>query len=161
MIIYELRTTISRVEDLVTQAEIFGRTCAPALEFDDPKAGANTCPCCGRPLVTSAVIYTARRKSFADLCNRRPCGSRFSRLPGRDGSGSRGTTIVLFHRGCGRDNHSARCTWKSDYKWLATVERTTSGSSPPCGFERCWWPLLRVGLAAGGDDQAHPRHGER
>ena len=39
MIIYEARTYHETwINDLVTQAEIIGKTSAPALSFDDPKA---------------------------------------------------------------------------------------------------------------------------
>ena len=46
MIIYEVRTYHQTwIDDLVTQAEIIGKTSAPALSFDDPKLRAKNCRC--------------------------------------------------------------------------------------------------------------------
>ncbi len=68
MIIYEARTYHQTwVDDLVTQAEIIGKTSAPALSFDDPKAAReNLAVLRLRPLVTAAAIYTADGRLFAD-----------------------------------------------------------------------------------------------
>ena len=68
MIIYEARTYHQTwVDDLVTQAEIIGKTSAPALSFDDPKAARENLSVLRlRPLVTAAAIYTADGKLFAD-----------------------------------------------------------------------------------------------
>ena len=68
MIIYEARTYHQTwVDDLVTQAEIIGKTSAPALSFDDPKAARENLSVLRlRPLVTGAAIYRADGKLFAD-----------------------------------------------------------------------------------------------
>jgi signal transduction histidine kinase/ActR/RegA family two-component response regulator len=68
MIVYEARTYHQTwVDDLVTQAEIIGKTSAPALSFDDPKAAReNLAVLRLRPLVTAAAIYTADGRLFAD-----------------------------------------------------------------------------------------------
>ncbi len=68
MIIYEARTYHQTwVDDLVTQAEIIGKTSAPALSFDDPKAARDNLTVLRlRPLVTAAAIYTADGRLFAD-----------------------------------------------------------------------------------------------
>ena len=68
MIIYEARTYHQTwVDDLVTQAEIIGKTSAPALSFDDPKAARENLSVLRlRPLVSAAAIYTADGKLFAD-----------------------------------------------------------------------------------------------
>ena len=68
MIIYEARTYHQTwVDDLVTQAEIIGKTSAPALSFDDAKAARENLSVLRlRPLVTAAAIYTADGKLFAD-----------------------------------------------------------------------------------------------
>ena len=68
MIIYEARTYHQTwVDDLVTQAEIIGKTSAPALSFDDAKAARENLSVLRlRPLVTAAAIYTAEGKLFAD-----------------------------------------------------------------------------------------------
>src|SRR5918993_4790950 len=67
MIVYEARSYHQTwVDDLVTQAEIIGKTSAPALSFDDPKtARENLSVLRLRPLVTAAAIYTADGKLFA------------------------------------------------------------------------------------------------
>jgi signal transduction histidine kinase/ActR/RegA family two-component response regulator len=68
MIVYEARTYHQTwVDDLVTQAEIIGKTSASALSFDDPKAAReNLAVLRLRPLVTAAAIYTADGRLFAD-----------------------------------------------------------------------------------------------
>ena len=68
MIIYEARTYHQTwVDDLVTQAEIIGKTSAPALSFDDQKAARENLSVLRlRPLVTAAAIYGADGKLFAD-----------------------------------------------------------------------------------------------
>ena len=68
MIFYEARTYHQTwVDDLVTQAEIIGKTSAPALSFDDPKAARENLSVLRlRPLVTAAAIYTADGRLFAD-----------------------------------------------------------------------------------------------
>ena len=68
MIFYEARTYHQTwVDDLVTQAEIIGKTSAPALSFDDAKAARENLSVLRlRPLVTAAAIYTADGKLFAD-----------------------------------------------------------------------------------------------
>src|SRR4029434_3541596 len=68
MIIYEARTYHQTwVDDLVTQAEIIGKTSAPALSFDDAKAARENLSVLRlRPLVTAAAIYTADGTLFAD-----------------------------------------------------------------------------------------------
>ena len=68
MIVYEARTYHQTwVDDLVTQAEIIGKTSASALSFDDPKAAReNLAVLRLRPLVTAAAIYTSDGRLFAD-----------------------------------------------------------------------------------------------
>ena len=73
MIIYEARTYHQTwVDDLVTQAEIIGKTSAPALSFDDAKAARENLSVLRlRPLVTGAAIYTAKGELFADYTTTR------------------------------------------------------------------------------------------
>lgn len=68
MIFYEARTYHRTwINDLMAQAEIIGKTSAPALSFDDPKtARENLSVLQLRPLVTGAAIYTADGNLFAD-----------------------------------------------------------------------------------------------
>ena len=52
------------VSDMTTQAELLGRTIAPALAFDDPRvAKENLSLLRFRPLVSSAAVYNARGSS--------------------------------------------------------------------------------------------------
>ncbi len=69
MILYEARSYHQTwVDDLLTQADILGRTSAPALSFDDPKAARENLSALRlRPSVTGAAIYTADGKLFADF----------------------------------------------------------------------------------------------
>src|SRR4051812_43754001 len=67
MIVYELRTYHEgRVNDLISQAELVGRTSAAALAFDDPKtAQANLALLKAAPSISAAAIYTAKGARFA------------------------------------------------------------------------------------------------
>ncbi|MGH8399623.1 MAG: CHASE sensor domain-containing protein, partial [Gammaproteobacteria bacterium] len=45
-------------DDLSTQAELIGRACVPALQFDDPKvANANLALLQARPMIDAAALY--------------------------------------------------------------------------------------------------------
>jgi len=69
MIVYEARNYHQTwVDDLVTQADILGKTSAPALTFNDPKtARENLAALRLRPLVTAAAIYRPDAKLFASF----------------------------------------------------------------------------------------------
>ncbi len=99
MIIYEARTYHQTwVNDLVTQADILGRTSAPALSFDDPKAAReNLSSLRLRPLVTAAAIYTADGKLFADFVAADSAVAVLPTAPEREGNRIEGDQLSIFH----------------------------------------------------------------
>ncbi len=61
---HEYRAAITA--DLATQAEILGRSAAPALAFDDPKAAEETLALMqSRPVILSAAVYKPGGEAFA------------------------------------------------------------------------------------------------
>jgi len=67
LLVYDLRTyQESWVNDLITQGDILGRSSAPALAFDDPRAATeNLAVLRFRPKIAAAAIYTASGRLFA------------------------------------------------------------------------------------------------
>jgi signal transduction histidine kinase len=86
------------VSDMTTQAELLGRTTAPALAFDDVGvARENLSLLRFRPLVSSAAIYNARGALFATYV--RPGENRaFPKLPESDGTRIDDRDLILFKR---------------------------------------------------------------
>lgn len=99
MIIYEARMYHQTwVDDLVTQAEIIGKTSAPALSFDDPKAAReNLAVLRLRPLVTAAAIYTADDRLFAHFSNAAGAPAALPAKPERNGYRIKGDQLSVFH----------------------------------------------------------------
>ena len=99
MIIYEARTYHQTwVDDLVTQAEIIGKTSAPALSFDDPKAAReNLAVLRLRPLVTAAAIYTADGRLFADYTTAADLPLTLPATTDRNGYRIEGDQLWVFH----------------------------------------------------------------
>ena len=88
----------SLVSDMTTQAELIGRTIAPALAFDDIKvAKENLSLLRFRPLVSSAAVYNARGALFATYA-RKDEAHVFPKLPGPDGARVEERDLVLFKR---------------------------------------------------------------
>src|SRR5712671_2194640 len=86
------------VSDMTTQAELLGRTIAPALSFDDVKvARENLGLLRFRPLVSSAAIYNARGALFATYA-RADDRREFPKLPEPDGARVDDRDLVLFKR---------------------------------------------------------------
>jgi len=86
------------VSDMTTQAELLGRTIAPALSFDDVKvARENLSLLRFRPLVSSAAIYNARGALFATYA-RADDRREFPKLPEPDGARVDDRDLVLFKR---------------------------------------------------------------
>ena len=86
------------VSDMTTQAELIGRTTAPALAFDDTKvAKENLSLLRFRPLVSSAAIYNARGALFANYA-RAGDERAFPKLPEPDGARVEERDLVLFKR---------------------------------------------------------------
>jgi signal transduction histidine kinase len=99
MVAYELRGYHrSLVSDLATQAELLGRTSAPALTFDDPRVAQENLGLLNvRPQIGAAAIYTARGAVFAKFL--RAGESRdVPALPGAEGVQVEGRDMVLFGR---------------------------------------------------------------
>ncbi len=98
MIIYEARTYHQTwVDDLVTQAEIIGKTSAPALSFNDPKAAReNLAVLRLRPLVTAAAIYTADGRLFADYTTATDLPSTLPASTERSGYRIEGNQLWVF-----------------------------------------------------------------
>ncbi len=86
------------VSDMTTQAELLGRTIAPALAFDDPRvAKENLGLLRFRPLVASSAVYNARGALFATY-ERKDEKHAFPKLPGPDGARVEDGDLVLFKR---------------------------------------------------------------
>ena len=86
------------VSDMTTQAELLGRTSAPALASDDPKvAKENLSLFRFRPLVSSAALYNARGALFATYA-RGDDRHVFPDLPDPDGARVDDRDLVLFKR---------------------------------------------------------------
>ncbi|TMH80932.1 MAG: HAMP domain-containing protein [Betaproteobacteria bacterium] len=86
------------VSDMTTQAELLGRTTAPALAFDDPRvAKENLSVLRFRPLVSSAALYNARGALFATYA-RAGDPHAFPKLPEPDSARVDQGDLVLFKR---------------------------------------------------------------
>jgi len=87
----------SLISDMTTQADLLGRTTAPALTFDDSRvAQENLNLLRYRPQIRAAAIYNARGKIFASYLNRD--GAELPKLPEADGTRIEGNDLVLFKR---------------------------------------------------------------
>ncbi len=99
MIGYDLRAYHRvLVSDITTQAELLGRTSAPALAFDDARvAKENLGLLRFRPLVSAAAIYNARGGLFATYA-RTGDKHAFPKLPEPDGVRVEDRDLILFKR---------------------------------------------------------------
>ena len=99
MILYDLRSYHQGwVDDVGAQAELLGRTTAPALAFDDARvARENLALLRFQPKVRGAAIYSARGALFATYT---PDGllGRFPALPGADGIVTDQRELIVFKR---------------------------------------------------------------
>ena len=98
MVAYDLRLYHrSWINDLTTQAELLGRTSAPALAFDDARVAKENLDLLRfRPKVRSAAIYNAKGRLFASFTNE---GSKdFPALPEADGARIEGDQLIVFKR---------------------------------------------------------------
>src|SRR5437879_6081850 len=87
----------SLISDMTTQADLLGRTTAPALTFDDPRVAQENLELLHyRPQIRAAAIYNARGKIFASYSG--TDGREFPKLPEADVTRIEGNELVLFKR---------------------------------------------------------------
>src|SRR2546422_10673944 len=87
----------SLISDMTTQADLLGRTTAPALTFDDPRVAQENLELLHyRPQIRAAAIYNARGKIFASYSG--TDGRAFPKLPEADVTRIEGNELVLFKR---------------------------------------------------------------
>jgi signal transduction histidine kinase len=98
MVAYDLRLYHrSWIADLTTQAELLGRTSAPALTFDDARVAKENLDLLRfRPKVRSAAIYNAKGRVFASFTSE--AGGDFPALPEADGARIEGDRLIVFKR---------------------------------------------------------------
>ena len=99
MVTYDLRASRANwVTDVTTQAELLGRTLAPAISFDDQRAARENLDLLRfRPRIRAAAVYNAKGKLFATYVQEGAEG-RFPPLPDADGAHSEGRDVVVFRR---------------------------------------------------------------
>jgi len=99
MVVYNLREYHrSWTADVSTQAELLGRTIAPALAFDDPKVAAENLGLLRfRTQVHAAAIYNASGKLFATWAAR-PVEARYPSYPQSDGESVDGRDLLVYRR---------------------------------------------------------------
>ncbi len=122
MIGYELRVYHRiLVSDMTTQAELLGRTIAPALAFDDPRvAKENLGLLRFRPLVGSAAVYNARGALFATYA-RIDDEHAFPKLPEPDGARVEDGNLVLFKRIVNDNEILGTVYLRADYELFGRV----------------------------------------
>src|SRR5205807_4073809 len=87
----------SLISDMTTQAELLGRTTAPALTFDDPRVAQENLELLRyRPKIRAAAIYDARGRRFASFAQEG--ASNFPKFPEADGAYVEGGELVAFRR---------------------------------------------------------------
>ena len=100
--LHNLKTALS--DDLTTQAELIGRACVPALQFDDPKtAGSNLALLQARPLIDAAALYNSKGVMFSSYSRAGARTTDFPQLPGSDAVEFDGEDINVTRRIV--DNH--------------------------------------------------------
>src|SRR6266852_4639536 len=109
------------VADMTTQAELLGRTSAPALAFDDAKvAKENLSLLRFRPLVSSAAIYNARGALYATYA-RENDRHAFPKLPESDSARVDDGDLVLFKRIVNDGEILGTVYLRADYELFARV----------------------------------------
>ncbi len=100
--LHNLKSALS--DDLTTQAELIGRACVPALQFDDPKtAGGNLALLQARPMIDAAAVYNSKGVIFSSYARAGTAAADFPQLPGSDGVEFDGEDISVTRRIV--DNH--------------------------------------------------------
>ncbi len=98
MLVYDLSSYHRNwVADITTQAELLGRTSAPALTFDDPRVAKENLELLrARPRISAAAIYNARGRLFASYAAAGE--AQFPELPEAEGTRVEGDDLVVFKR---------------------------------------------------------------
>ena len=95
--LHNLRTTLA--DDLTTQAELIGRACVPALQFDDPKAANDNLGLLrARPLIVAAALYNSKGAIFGSYTRDGAGATSFPQLPGDDSVDFTGENITVTRR---------------------------------------------------------------
>ncbi len=95
--LHSLRETLT--VDLSTQAELIGRACVPALQFDDPKvAHDNLALLDARPNIDAAGLYNAKGVLFGNYVRNGGTPENFPPLAGTDGVRFSGQDIYVTRR---------------------------------------------------------------
>ena len=86
-------------DDLSTQAELIGRACVPALQFDDPKvANDNLALLKARPLIDAAALYDSKGALFSSYTRAGSAPMQFPQLPDVDSVQFDGQEITVNRR---------------------------------------------------------------
>ena len=98
MIAYDVRAYHKGwVNDVTAQAELLGRTTAPALEFGDARmASENLALLRFQPKMRAAAIYGPRGETFATYAAKN--APAFPRLPGSDSASVESGDLVVYRR---------------------------------------------------------------
>ncbi|MGQ0752844.1 MAG: sensor histidine kinase [Betaproteobacteria bacterium] len=123
MVIYDLRAyQRSWTNDLNTQAEILGRSSAPALAFNDPKSAREYLALLkARPEIAAAAIYNAKGKLFASYSRPGSPGSGMPALPEFEGARVSGNAIVLYKRVVENNEILGTVYLRGDYRLLGRL----------------------------------------
>ncbi len=95
--LHNLRTTLT--DDLTTQAELIGRACVPALQFDDPKtANSSLALLQARPLIDAAALYDTKGALFGSYTAPGADAAVLPKLPGEDAVEFSGEDVSVTRR---------------------------------------------------------------
>src|SRR5258706_7389708 len=124
LVLYDLRTYQRQwFNDLETQAEIIGRTSAPALAFDDVKAAnENLALLKARPRIFGAAIYGPRGKLFASYEKPDAPQARLPGLPEADGQRIDGREVMLFKRIVDNNEIVGTVYLRADYELMERLK---------------------------------------
>ncbi|HEV2322116.1 MAG TPA: ATP-binding protein, partial [Gammaproteobacteria bacterium] len=100
LLAFDLHTVRASLrDDLSTQAELIGRACVPALQFDDPKvANGNLALLEARPTIDAAALYDSKGAIFASYARKGSASVSFPPLPDEDAVTFDGEDIVVNRR---------------------------------------------------------------
>ena len=100
LLAYDLHTLKATLAgDLSTQAELIGRACVPALQFDDPKvASDNLALLRARPMIDAAALYNSKGVIFGRYSRADAAAEDFPPLPENDEVQFDGENIVVSQR---------------------------------------------------------------